>query len=29
MEGNEKREEQSKLPFPLQIMSSCKNRKIW
>jgi hypothetical protein len=28
-ERKEKREEQSELSFPLQIMNSCKNRKIW
>lgn len=27
--GDERREEQSELSFPLQIMNSCKNRKIW
>jgi hypothetical protein len=28
-ERKEKREEQPELFFPLQIMNSCKNRKIW
>jgi hypothetical protein len=28
-ERKEKREEQPELSFPLQIMNSCKNRKIW